>query len=80
MFNTDETGIFYRMLPDKTMCFKGNSCHGGKQSKERVTAMVCANMDRSEKLPLLVIGKLERPRCFKNVKMLPVTYTFNKKA
>jgi hypothetical protein len=80
VFNADETGIFYRLLPDKTMCFKGDTCHGGKQSKERITAMVCANMDGSEKLPLIVIGKFERPRCFKNVKSLPTDYTFNKKA
>ena len=80
VFNADETGIFYRMLPDKTMCFKGDSCHGGKQSKEWITGMVCSNMDGSEKLPLLVIGKFERPRCFKNVKTLPVSYAFNKKA
>lgn len=79
VFNADETGIFYRMLPDKTMCFKGDSCHGGKQSKEQITAMVCSNMDGSEKLPLLVIGKYERPRCFKNVKTLPVSYACNKK-
>ena len=80
VFNADETGVFYRLLPDKTLCFKGDSCHGGKQSKERITAMVCANMDGSEKLPLMVIGKFERPRCFKNVKTLPVAYKFNKKA
>lgn len=80
VFNADETGVFYRLLPDKTFCFKGDSCHGGKQSKERITAMVCANMDGSEKLPLMVIGKFERPRCFKNVKTLPATYKFNKKA
>ena len=80
VFNADETGIFYRLLPDKTYCFKGDSCHGGKQSKERITAMVCANMDGSEKLPLMVIGKFEWPRSFKNVKTLPVDYKFNKKA
>ena len=80
VFNADETGVFYRLLPNKTLCFKGDSCHGGKLSKERITAMVCANMDGSEKLPLMVIGKFERPRCFKNVKTLPVDYRFNKKA
>jgi hypothetical protein len=68
VFNADETGVFFRMLPDKTLCFKGDSCHGGKQSKERITAMVCANMDGSEKLPLLVIGKFERPAVSKMLK------------
>jgi hypothetical protein len=68
------------MLPDKIICFKGNSCDGSRQSKERLTAMVHANINGSEKLPLLVIGIFERPRCFKNAKTLPMTYAFNKKA
>lgn len=42
--------------------------------------MCAANMDGSEKLPLLVIGKSKKPRCFKNVKSLPVTYESNGKA
>ena len=37
-------------------------------------------MDGSEKLPLLVIGKNVKPRCFGNVKSLPVDYRANKKA
>ncbi|KAH7961476.1 hypothetical protein HPB52_009319 [Rhipicephalus sanguineus] len=31
-------------------------------------------------LPALVIGKFEKPRCFKNLKRLPCQYTFNRKA
>jgi hypothetical protein len=34
----------------------------------------------SERLPLLFIGKYEKPRCFKNIKSLPVQYYFNKKS
>lgn len=63
IFNADETGIFFRMLPDKTLEFKDVKCHGGKKNKERLTAMVCANMDGTEKLPLLIIGKSANPRC-----------------
>ncbi|GFR86661.1 tigger transposable element-derived protein 4 [Elysia marginata] len=37
-------------------------------------------MGGSQKLPLLIIGKFERPRCMKNIKTLPVTYKANKKA
>ncbi len=40
---------------------------GCKQNKERLTLAVCCNVDGSDKLPLLVIGKYENPRCFKNV-------------
>ena len=80
VFNADEMGLFWRMLPDKTMAVKGDKCHGGKKSKERITLLVGANMDGSEKLPLLVIGKYANPRCFKGVRSLPVGYESNKKA
>lgn len=61
IFNADETGLFFCLLPDKTLEIKGVDCHGGKNSKERVTVMVCANMSCTEKLPLLAIGKLKKP-------------------
>lgn len=80
IFNVDETGLFYKCTPDKTLAFKGERCSGGKHSKERVTILIGANMDGSEKLPLLMIGKSANPRCFKNVKTKPVTYESNKKA
>ena len=80
IYNMDETGLFFRMTPDKTMAFKDDACHGGKKSKERITAAVCANMDGSDKMKLLVIGKFQNPRCFKNVKSLPVDYYYNRKA
>ena len=37
-------------------------------------------MSGTDKLPLLVIGKSARPRCFKNVKSLPAIYESNRKA
>ncbi|XP_037576824.1 tigger transposable element-derived protein 6-like [Dermacentor silvarum] len=80
VFNADESGIFYNMQPEQTLTFKGDSCHGGKRSKERLTALFCANEDGSEKLPVLVIGKFGKPRCFKNIRTLPCSYDFNKKA
>ncbi|XP_041460886.1 tigger transposable element-derived protein 4-like [Lytechinus variegatus] len=80
IYNADETGIFWQMLPEKSLGFTGTSYHGSKQSKTRITALVCANMDGSDKMPLLVIGKSKRPRAFKNVKTLPVEYEANKKA
>jgi hypothetical protein len=80
VFNVDETGLFSRMLPDKTFSFKGDKCHGGKKSKERITVVVCSNMDGSEKWPLYVIGKFKNPRCLNGVKKLCVTYNSNSKA
>lgn len=80
IFNADETGLFFRITPDKTMKFKGEKCVGGKLSKERLTVLVASNMTGSEKKKLLVIGKAKQPRCFKNVKSLPVDYESNSKA
>uniref|UniRef100_A0A1B6KQS9 HTH CENPB-type domain-containing protein n=1 Tax=Graphocephala atropunctata TaxID=36148 RepID=A0A1B6KQS9_9HEMI len=80
IFNVDETGLFFKCTPDKTLAFKDEKCHGGKLSKERVTLLVGANMDGSEKLPLLMIGKSASPRCFKNVKSKPVEYVNSSKA
>lgn len=68
------------MTPDKTLKFKGEKCVGGKLSKERITVLVAANMSGTEKRKLLVIGKSKNPRCFKNIKQLPVTYKANKSA
>ena len=42
--------------------------------------LVCANMDGTEKHPLLVIGKFESPRCFRNIQHLPTVYDVNKSA
>ncbi|CAG4957237.1 unnamed protein product [Colias eurytheme] len=68
IYNADETDLFFKCLPDKTFTFKGEKCHGGKQSKERLTLLQCVNMDR---LPLLTIGKSKRPRCVKGEQDLP---------
>jgi len=66
IFNADETGLFYRALPDKTFSYKGKSCSGGKIAKERLTVLLCVSMS-GEKLKPLVIGKSVKPRCFKGI-------------
>jgi hypothetical protein len=49
------------MLPDKTYTFKEASCKGITVNKERITVLVCVNLDGTEQLPLLVIGKSKQP-------------------
>jgi hypothetical protein len=68
------------MLPDKTHTFKGTNCKGIKLNKERITVLVCVNLDGTETLPLLVIGKSKQQRCFRITKLLPCTYHHNKTA
>lgn len=80
LYNADESGLFFRMLPDKTFvmaCEK--SAPGRKIAKERVTFLLCANADGTHKLKPLVIGKSAKPRCFKDFEN-PLEYTNSKKA
>ena len=49
IFNVDETSLFYNCTPDKTLTFKGDRCSGGKNSKERITLLIGANMDGTKK-------------------------------
>ena len=81
VFNADEFALFYQCLPNKTyhFKFKGENWSGGKRSKVKLTGMA-AGSATWEKLPIFVIGKSKRPRCFKNVKSLPCQYTAQKKS
>ncbi|GBN68192.1 Tigger transposable element-derived protein 4 [Araneus ventricosus] len=78
IFNADETALFFQCLPQKTLTFKKEKCFGGKQSKERLTVMLGANMTGHQKLKLLVIGRSKNPRCFKGAKSLEADYDFDK--
>ena len=59
----------------RTLNLRGEKCTVGKKSKDRVTVLVACNQDGTEKVPLLVIGKYAKPRCFRRINMtlLPVT-------
>ena len=81
IFNCDETGLFFRELPTKTLTEKAKACFGGKHSKERLTLLLCCNMKGEMEKPL-VIGKSRKPRCFKNIDVsnLPVIWKSQRKA
>jgi len=80
IYNMDETGLFYRLEPDRTLATKRLS--GRKKNKERISVALCSNADRSHKLKPLIIGKSAKPRCFKNINIynLPMVYRYNSKA
>ncbi|RXM29614.1 Tigger transposable element-derived protein 4 [Acipenser ruthenus] len=81
IFNEDESGLYFRGFLEKGHCFKGEELAGSKKTKERITALFCANMLGSEKRPLLIIGKGKQLRCFpKDLNRLPVDYASSKKA
>jgi hypothetical protein len=53
IYNADETGLFFKCLPDKTYGFSNEICHGGNKSKDRLTMMVCCYMTDNDKVELL---------------------------
>jgi hypothetical protein len=79
VYNADESGLFWKALPRKSLVScQEHTARGFKVSKERITIMTCNDAAGTHKLPLLLIGKSKKPRCFKNIKSLPVTYTAQK--
>lgn len=81
IYNADESGLFWKCLPTRTLAFESeHQAAGHKSSKERITILPCSNAAGSHKLRLLVIGKSKKPRSFKGTRAenLPVDY-FNQK-
>jgi hypothetical protein len=81
-YNFDETALFWQLLPEHSLGFigVGQKHFGIKKQRARVSILVGANADGSDKVPLLMIGKFKNPRVFKNVAALPVKYVNNKNA
>lgn len=50
IYNTDETGLFFNLLPSKTLAEKSDPCFGGKKSKQRITVLLTTNADGCDKL------------------------------
>lgn len=63
VYNADETGIFYKLIPSKSIC--KNVRNGYKILKDRISVLFCVNMSGTVKRKPLVIGKFAKPRCFK---------------
>lgn len=82
LYNADETGLYWRSLPKNTQVRKGEEkTPGHKMSKDRISAMCCANADGMHRLKLAVVGKSKRPRALKDyMHQLPVIYYNSKKA
>ena len=79
IYNADDFGLFYQCMPDKSKHLKSESCIGGNHSKVRLTGMAAASA-LEEKLPIFVIGKSKKPRCFNEIRSLQCLYRHQKKA
>jgi hypothetical protein len=83
IFNTDGTGLFWKLTPERTLATEAGS--GGKKSKDRITLALTTNADGSEKLEPWIISKSKNPRCFKGInrrylrlQYLRLQYLYNK--
>ena len=61
VYDCDETGLFWKALPSKTLASsKESKAPGCKVSKERVTNLACVNATGEHKLRLTIVSK---PTC-----------------
>lgn len=66
----DETGLNYKMLPNKTLAASNEKVTGTKLIKDRLTVVtLCSNADGTHKLSVFVIGISKKPRAFKNINL-----------
>jgi hypothetical protein len=66
IYNMDETGLFYRMVPNYTVLMPNediSTARGKKVQKDRITLTVCCNATGTHKISLHMIGKPATPAC-----------------
>jgi len=82
IYNCDETGLFWLLVPDITLATK--MWAGKKKKKDRITILVTVNANGSHKLNHWILGHAKNPRCFgKNnskIENLQMQWRSNKKA
>jgi hypothetical protein len=82
IFNCDETGLFWKLLPDRSLTT--SKIPGRKKQRSRVTFHFCTNMDGSIKLAPWVIGTAKNPHAFRRanirIQNLGIFWRANKKA
>lgn len=78
IFNADETGLYFKALPNATFFRNCDQPKGRKSQKARLTSLLLCNATGSYK-KMYVIGKSQNPRCFRNVE-IPLPYFANKNA
>jgi hypothetical protein len=68
IFNCDETGLFWKRMPNRTYITKNEkSLPGHKPMKDRLTLFLAANANGDVKLKPLLVYRSENPRAFKKI-------------
>jgi hypothetical protein len=64
VWNADETGLFYRQQPAKTLAFPNEKVSGAKISKDRISVLLAGNAE-GERFPPCIIGTAANPHAFR---------------
>ena len=83
IFNMDETGLFWKKMPEKTYISRNEKTMPAyKVAKDRLTLMLGDNASGDFKLKPLLVYRAEKPRALKNIRKScsPVIWNSNKKA
>ncbi|XP_058789583.1 tigger transposable element-derived protein 1-like [Phymastichus coffea] len=83
IFNCDETGLFWKRMPNRTWIAKEEKrAPGFKVAKDRFTLLFCANASGGFKCKPMLVYRAENPRVLKgkNKDHLPVYWKSNKTA
>lgn len=72
VFNAHETGMFYKLLPNKTLTFGSEYCASDTLRKDCNNCDGMFNKDRSEKLKVLLFLKQLSHVASKELKHCPV--------
>jgi hypothetical protein len=67
VYNADETGLFFNVLPDRTLAYKRESCMAENIPKTD-SRCYCVNSDGSDKQVPIVIGKFPKPSASRTLK------------
>lgn len=83
VFNVDETGLFWKRMPDRTYISREEKTSSGfKAAKDRLTLLLGSNAAGNCRIKPLLVYHAENPRAFKRVvkTSLPVIWKSNTKA
>jgi hypothetical protein len=50
IYNGGETGLFFRLLSNRTLTLKGDACNDRKKSRDRITVLLAFNAYGIDKL------------------------------
>ncbi|XP_034252552.1 jerky protein homolog-like [Thrips palmi] len=75
VYSMAETRCCWKALPSRPEAHAGEKrADGMPMPFHRFTVVMCANATGTHRLPLMVVGRYRKPRCFKHCSGLPVFY------